>query len=289
MKAGHWIAFGTVAAFTAVVAGQPEEREHARARLISESKALIPGTTAWLALVFEIDEQWHIYWNGVNDSGFAPKMKTAFPAGYTAGEILWPAPKRHVQPGDILDHVYERQATLMFPVTIPKDAKPGSEVEFKASSEWLVCHDVCLPGDAEVSVKVKVGNAGEKAEPGPQASLFAKARERHAKKIPKENSPVKVSAAEGKASIQVAGASEVTFYPLLEGVGLPKLLKEGQTKGDTLKLTFAKESGKPAMLKGIVEAKPQGGGTPSIWLVDVDLENKASPGPSNPDPRARGD
>jgi DsbC/DsbD-like thiol-disulfide interchange protein len=289
MKSSLWFAIGTVAAFAATAAAQPEDKDHARASLISEHKTLVPGTTAWLALDFEIDDQWHLYWNGVNDSGFAPKINATFPAGYKAGEVLWPAPKRHIQPGDILDHVYERHITLMFPVEVPKDAKPGTEVEFKASPEWLVCHDVCLPGNADVSLKMRVGDAAEKPAPAPQASLFAKARERHAKKVPKGEAPVKITIADGVASIQVVGASEVTFYPMLDGVALPKLIKQGHTKGDTLKLDVAKDPSKPANLKGVVEAKTSVGGMPTIWAVDVDLENKPSPGPSKPDSRSRGD
>jgi DsbC/DsbD-like thiol-disulfide interchange protein len=289
MKPSFWLAVSTTIACATFAMAQPDEREHARARLVSEHKALVPGKTAWLALDFEIDPEWHLYWNGVNDSGLPPKLNPSFPAGYKAGDLLWPAPKRHVQPGDILDHIYEKQVTLMFPVEVPKDAQPGTEVEFKASPEWLVCHDVCLPGSADVSLKVKVGNPGDAPETGPQASLFAKARERHAKAAPKESPPFNISIAEDHATIQVIGASEVTFYPLLDGVALPKLLKQGTAKGDRLQLEFQNDPAKPARLKGVLEAKPQGGGTPRIWAVDVALENKASPGPSNPDSRPRGD
>src|SRR5437867_11935695 len=69
------------------------EPEHARAGLISESTRLIPGETQWLALDFEIDDGWHLYWEGTNDSGFPPKLNATAPSGYRIGEMLWPAPK----------------------------------------------------------------------------------------------------------------------------------------------------------------------------------------------------
>ncbi|MBX3376831.1 MAG: hypothetical protein KF678_07495 [Phycisphaeraceae bacterium] len=267
------------------------QEEHAKVRLISETKALMPGKTAWLALHFEIDDKWHLYWNGINDSGFAPRLNPEFPEGYKAGEFLWPAPKRYVQPGDILDHIYENHVTLMFPVEVPGSVAPGERVEFKASPEWLVCHDVCLPGGADVKLTLPVVDQDEGAPASDDAGLFAKARLRLPKPLPKDNVPVVINVAEGKVSIQAVGAAELAYYPGLNGVVYPSLIKEGQRKGDKLVLSFRKGTDGASRLKGVLEVKPQEPGEPMLWQLDVDLEsvNKATPGPSDTDTRSRGD
>jgi len=272
------------------LAQAPDERDHAKARLIAETKTLIPGKTTWLALDFEIDDQWHLYWNGVNDSGFAPKLNPAFPEGLKPGEMLWPAPKRHILPGDILDHIYEKHVTLLFPLKVPADAKPG-EVTLKASPEWLVCNDVCLPGEASLSLKLTVGTAGDQPQPSSEVSLFQKARERIPVPLLKDKSPLTVAATGDKVSIQALDAAQVAFYPGLEGVTLPNLIKEGERKGDKLVLSFKRAQGESARLRGVIEVKPRDSGPPKLWTVDVDLEgvNKPGPEPSNPESHPRGD
>src|SRR5512138_2456704 len=43
--------------------------ENVGARLVSERIALVPGTTAWLALHFTIRPGWHTYWLNPGDAG----------------------------------------------------------------------------------------------------------------------------------------------------------------------------------------------------------------------------
>ena len=66
-------------------ADSDEEPEHARMTLIAETDAAVPGATLWLALDFVIDDEWHIYWPGHNDSGFAPQWTLSLPEGWTEG------------------------------------------------------------------------------------------------------------------------------------------------------------------------------------------------------------
>ncbi len=291
MKFGFLLAMCIMCAVVErAMARQPDDKEHARVRLVCETKTLTPGRTAWLGLHFEIDAQWHLYWNGLNDSGFAPKFTADFPSGFVAGETLWPAPRRLAQPGDILDHIYEKEVTLLIPVKVPKDAKPGTEVEFRGSVEWLVCHEVCLPGDAQVKLMVAVGTPEDDKLASPDAPHFAKARQRVPKPVPKEAPPFSVRRSEEHVFIQAKGATELAFYPALDCAPLVNPIKEGQRKGDRMTLTL-KETGPHLKLKGVVEIKPQENGPPTLWAVEVGLEsmNKSGPGTSDPESRPRGD
>src|SRR5262245_51700008 len=94
-------------------AAQSAEREPAKARLVSEFDALVPGKTAWLGVSFDLDPEWHLYWCGQSDSGAPIHVEFTLPAGYKGGDLVWPAPKRHLSPGDLLDHVYEKRVTLL--------------------------------------------------------------------------------------------------------------------------------------------------------------------------------
>ena len=44
---------------------------------------------------------WHVYWNGRNDTGTPVRITLTVPEGFAAGDVLWPAPVRHVAAGEI--------------------------------------------------------------------------------------------------------------------------------------------------------------------------------------------
>lgn len=284
------VATAAFVSFARIAQSQPP-KDHSKARLISEFAKVKPGVTAWFGLDFEIDSGWHLYWDGVNDSGFAPKLNATVTSGFKIGEVVWPAPHRLISPGNILDHVYEKHVTLLFPIDVPKDAAPGVELAIHASPEWLVCHDVCLPGSADLTIKVLVADGGEKPAPTPEAPLFAVARQRIPKPIAKESPLVGISANKDHVTVSVKDAGELAFYPKTDCVSLPNLIKEGQKKGDRLVLTFEAQPGKPPVLRGTVEVKPLDSGPPTLWTVEFDLSgaNKHVPESSDQKAPVRGD
>ncbi len=281
---------GTLAACASPSQGQPP-KEHAKARLVAEFARVMPGSTVWFGLDYEIEAGWHLYWDGVNDSGFATKLNATGSPGVKVGSVVWPAPRRLVSPGNILDHIYEKHVTLLFPVEVPKDAKPGQELTIHATPEWLVCHDVCLPGSADLTLKVSVAETGEKPARTSEAPLFATARQRVPKPLPKDNSPVSFTVTKDRVTVTANNAAEVAFYPFSDCVSLPELIKEGQRKGDRLTLTFEAQPGKHPMLKGVIEAKPSESGLPMLWSLEFDLSgvNKPAPEPSDKKAPVRGD
>ena len=143
---------------------------------MAERDALTPGDTLILGVSFTIEKDWHLYGNAANDTGYPIHVTPKLPPGYVALDLLWPAPKRHISPGDILDHVYEERVTLLLPVVVPADARIGDRVELKAHLDWLVCRDLCLPESADVAVRLPVRAI---AAPNMAAApLFAETRAR---------------------------------------------------------------------------------------------------------------
>ena len=98
---------------------------HAKAEILFEHEAVSPGMTTRLAIHLDLDPHWHVYWNGRNDTGFPVTPEFDLPPGWSTGEIRWPAPKRHVSDGAILDHIYEDTATLIVPVEVGDQAELG--------------------------------------------------------------------------------------------------------------------------------------------------------------------
>jgi thiol:disulfide interchange protein len=64
---------------------------------------------------------------------------------------------------------------LPIPVTVPREATPGSTVTLRGQASWLVCEKTCIPEEAPVSLSLSVATDTPRADPR-GASLIAAAR-----------------------------------------------------------------------------------------------------------------
>ena len=82
-----------VVAFAPGIGAAPVRTAHVEAELIAERNALVPGTTATVALRLDIERGWHTYWRNPGESGLPTTLAWRLPPGYVAGDIEWPAPR----------------------------------------------------------------------------------------------------------------------------------------------------------------------------------------------------
>ncbi|MGQ0628112.1 MAG: protein-disulfide reductase DsbD domain-containing protein [Phycisphaerales bacterium] len=239
--------------------------QHARASAVVSAKSVKPGDEFWVGVVFDIDKDWHIYWPGQNDTGTATVVRVKAPAGYVVGEVQWPVPHRHVSPGDLLDHVYEKSATILIPIKSPAEGAPAASGPLAIELEWLVCKDACIAGDAILSVALPP--AGLTTTPGPGAVAIEAAK----KKMP-ERAVVGTGSAgaglktrwEGSTlTFEVAGATELTFMPGEASAVAEDLLESGTAKAGSLSVDF-KPAAETPRVEGILEVKAKGVAT--RWL-----------------------
>lgn len=246
----------------------PAERiqeNHAQPELILEQDGIVPGGTTWIAVRFRIEDGWHLYWNGRNESGSPPSFTADLPKGYSLGDWIWPAPKRHVAPGDILDHIYEGSVVLMAPLKAPADAKVGDQVALKFDVDWVVCDsNMCVSESGSVEATISVKSAVAK---GSDAAAFTSARLSHPKPWPTDskNFSAAFTTKDSKtsATIRVADATTIEFYPDSNCGEINGLLKAGTVTGDTLVLPLASADASSSVnITGVV-AIGRGGQDPS--------------------------
>jgi thiol:disulfide interchange protein len=139
-------------------------QDHVKPALVAETKGAAPGSTLYVALVQDIDKGWHTYWRNPGDAGEPTTITWTLPAGWSAGDIVWPAPKR-LPVGPLMNYGYEGRAILAVPVQVPASAKPGETAHLAAHVQMLVCADVCVPQDANLSLDVPVTEGGAPADP----------------------------------------------------------------------------------------------------------------------------
>lgn len=171
--------------------------------LVAEGPAQ-PGQTLYVALHFRpVSKEWHGYWSNPGDAGYGMELDWALPAGWQAGQPLYPVPKRLLISG-LMNHVYEGDYAVLVPVSIPASARAGSVAQIALEAQWLACTDeICVPQQGSMSVPVAVGGDGAR---DPRFAAWRAA-------IP----PMLDRA----ASLAVSGASLRLAIPLPSGLALP--------------------------------------------------------------------
>lgn len=135
----------------AAAAATPVKTPHVEAELVALNQTFQPGTTAPLALRLKIIDHWHTYWQNPGDSGLPTRLTWALPAGFVAGAIEWPYPKK-LPLGPLMNFGYEGEVLHLISMQTPAKSVPGEPVTLKAKADWLVCSDVCIPESAELTI-----------------------------------------------------------------------------------------------------------------------------------------
>ena len=152
---------------------EPVQADYTTVELIAEDAAIVPGQSFDVAIRFEQEPQWHIYWKNPGASGLPLEITWDLPQGIQAGEIEWPAPER-IPLGGLVNYGYEGVVTFIVPMTASEQFEVSETFDLKADLFWLICKEVCLPGEAAVELSLPVA---EETKRGPDAAAFAAARD----------------------------------------------------------------------------------------------------------------
>ena len=196
-------------------------------RVISDTARIAPGRTFHLAVIFDIAEHWHIYWQDAGDAGAPTEIAVRAPEGFTVGEPLYPRPKAFAEMvGTTFG--YEGRAVLFVPITAPQRLEQGVAT-FEAEVFYFVCRDSCLIGQEKRSIRLEtVGNPAEAGDAGgghgAGKSADAVLLEEHRQRLPRPIEKLKGAEArlqDGRLVITgpAGGHTKVEFFPIaLRGV-----------------------------------------------------------------------
>lgn len=128
--------------------------------LPADGGTYVPGKPTPIAVRLRMAPEWHVYWLNPGDSGIATAPRLILPPGWTQGEWQFPVPKTFMQPGDLIGYGYENEVVLLTTVTPPATPAAGAAgvVEITAEVVFLVCKDICLPGQGRQTVRLTPGD-----------------------------------------------------------------------------------------------------------------------------------
>jgi thiol:disulfide interchange protein len=151
-----FLVFSFIAMFAASLPAQtpPSAADvaHLHVQLVLPQSDLYPGGPNRAGLYFKLEPGWHVYWQNAGDSGQPPSIRWTLPDGLTATPLLFPAPAR-LPLGPFMDFGYENEVVFPFSFDVASSARPGPAV-LDAKVSWLVCREVCIPGKAELGMRV---------------------------------------------------------------------------------------------------------------------------------------
>src|SRR5215472_9441851 len=256
----RFAAIFVVLAFTAGAAAQSLGPDHVRAVLVAETRGAAPGSTLYVALVQTIDKGWHTYWRNPGDAGEPTHIHWTLPAGWKAGDIVWPAPKR-LPVGPLMNYGFENEAVLAVPIEVPADAKPGATGRLTAKAEMLVCADVCVPQTAELALDVPVTAGAPPSDPvwGSKIAraLAASPKERGVTATYQVKGDT-LSVAIADPALAKASGGDAYFYPSASGLidqAKPESIDLGD-QGATFQATRSADlKSAPAQISGVVETE----------------------------------
>ena len=146
---------------------------HVKGALVSEHASAVPGGVVSLGLHLQMEPGWHVYWINPGEAGIPPHILWSQKTGAAPDSLRWPVPDT-IPVTPLMTYGYGGELLLPFSARVDSNAK--GEVVLKGLAKWLECHDICVPGKAEVSLVLPVSPEKPAALPGSRA-MFDAARQ----------------------------------------------------------------------------------------------------------------
>lgn len=125
------------------------------ARIVAEQPVIAPGEDFRLGVMLTIEDEWYTYWINPGDAGMAPDIKVNLPQGFELIDIQYPAPEKF-ESDEVVSFGYKD--SVMFILRIKNGITAAGTYPVKINCSWLVCKEVCLPGNAALTYDILVAN-----------------------------------------------------------------------------------------------------------------------------------
>ncbi len=233
--------------------------DEAELRLVSAVSSVGAGEASVpLALHMRLAEGWRIYWRTPGASGLPPQFDWTGSTNLAAVTMRWPAPIRFTFFGQ---ESQGYRGEVLFPI-LARLVTPGAEASFRLTVQYLICREVCIPGEADLALDLASGAA--------RVTSAAADVARHASRSPAQAAShgVAIRALAGPGGLVVIATGREAFSAPDLFVEWP--LSPGQRRPDLARpaLTLA-EQGKEAIFRlGVHPPLVRPGTRLTVTLVD---------------------
>ena len=267
-------------------AAEPVQRPHIEAELIAESGSVRPGEPVTVVLRLKMQKHWHTYWKNPGDSGLPTRLTWTLPPDFSAGPIQWPVPKR-INLGPLTNFGYEGEVLLLTDIQTPADLAAGTSVPVTARADWLVCEEICIPGDATFTLMLPVSSEPARADQKWARSI---ARARSQLPRPLQDRDFSASLHGNELVLRLTGRhtslDTLAFFPDQDGWiqnAAPQTMSR-TADGYALRVAAAAEAhAKAGSLTGLIVAEPGLAQGVAAATVSAVPDASGAPGAAQPD------
>ncbi len=128
--------------------------EKSKVRLISPMTASNNNNQLFLALEYELEEEWKTYWKSPGGGGFPQKIIWNNSSNVKDIKILWPEPIEFEILG-LKSIGYKDKVIFPLIVDIKDNQK---QTNLNLNINYLVCRDICIPGNADIFLDLPSGD-----------------------------------------------------------------------------------------------------------------------------------
>lgn len=199
-------------------AAAPVRVEAVEVELVAPTRELRAGQWEWLGLRIRHDPHWHTYWRNPGDSGLPTRLTIDAPADVEIDTLQWPRPERFLI-APLASYGYEGDIVLPMRVRVPQSLA-GQSIALSGEASWLMCREVCIPGEATVRLALPILSA----QSTPSRSAHAEAFEQALALLPRQAVELAVGFTDADLSIALpaplvgssAPFSPIEFFPYSE-------------------------------------------------------------------------
>lgn len=238
-----------------------QQSPRATVSLVSDHAAVKPGQVLRIGLRQRLAPHWHTYWKNPGDAGSPPNIAFTLPAGATVGEIDWPGPDRFII-GPVASYGYENEIVFPMRLSVPQDARPGTQLVVVAAADWVVCEKECIPEEGKFRLTLPV-EAAERPAGAAIRAAFAIADARKPQASPWQAA---LSASGPALELRVTGPGisaqsvrSALYFPERWGVVDHAAEQPLQVQPDSLRLTLPKGQGDANGASGLLAITDGGG------------------------------
>ncbi len=197
--------------------------------LVSDRSAIKPGTKFTIGVQIEHDPGWHTYWQNPGDTGLPTKIAYNFSVAndlWKVGPIQWPTPTKFVI-GPLANYGYGNNLVLLQDIVVPGDIVTDS-VKIDVNVAWLVCEDVCIPGNKILSIRLPVEEDAE-VQQSADSPLIESVKKNNPKEDSFFSSKLFWSHDENYEKVYIYSSEELIndpeFFPLKKGLIIPAAMQ----------------------------------------------------------------
>lgn len=130
-------------------------------RVVAERETVGAGDEILVGVVLDIAEGWHVYGKEIpaGEAGLPTAAEWTLPEGFSAEESMYPQPTRFASEGGS-GYGYAGRAVIVSRLRAPTGLEAGAPIDLSVRVSYLACERLCVPGSADLQLRLVAGPAG---------------------------------------------------------------------------------------------------------------------------------